>query len=429
MSAACAVDAVPDRVERHGPQGRPALSRHARVTVGTVYGCAMLQGKADRRFRPLVERFDAMFQRRSHGGGALAVYWRGHPVVDVWTGYADSRGKRPWERDTASMSFSTTKGVASTVVHRLVDRGLLSYDEPLATYWPAFGDEKKQHLTLRMLLSHQAGLHRVRGLVATADDLLDHETITEIIAAQEPGGPRRGGSGYHGFTFGWLVAGLVKQVTGHSLREAVEMELAKPLELDGFWIGAPTAEWDRVAELFPPLPKMFGIDRVAARAERYSRTRYLAEALMIDGWERLLFDDPDRRILDTEMPAANGVFTARSLAKMYAALATDGSVDGVQVLSPETLREAGRVQNRSRDYVLGLPMRWRLGYHQAFTIGRPARKAFGHFGYGGSGAWADPETGMSLAFVTNRLGSVTTPVGDVRLPRLNAAALSVVHSH
>ena len=385
----------------------------------------MTEGRADRRFRPLVQRFDSMFRRPSHGGAALAVYWHGEPVVDVWTGYADSRGRRPWERDTAAMSFSTTKGVASTVVHRLVDRGLLAYDEPLATYWPAFADDAKRDITLRMLLSHQAGLHRIRGLVSTADDLLDHARITELVAAQDRGGPRRGGSGYHGFTFGWLVAGLVEQVTGFGLREAVDVELAKPLELDGFWIGAPETEWDRVAELFPPMPKVIGSEKAAARAERFGATRYLAEALLVDGFEGLLFDDPDRRILGTEMPAANGVFTARALAKMYAALATDGTVDGVEVLSERTLHEAGRVQSRTRDYVLGLPMRWRLGYHQAFTAGRPAWKAFGHFGYGGSGAWADPETGMSVAFVTNRLGSVTTPVGDIRLPRLGAAALAV----
>jgi CubicO group peptidase (beta-lactamase class C family) len=386
----------------------------------------MVQGRADRRFRPLVQRFANTFRRPSHGGGALAVYWHGEPVVDVWTGFADSKGQRPWERDTAAMSFSTTKGVASTVVHRLVDRGVLAYDEPLATYWTAFSDDDKGHLTLRLLLSHQAGLHRIRGLVDTAEDLLDHGNVTDLVAAQAPHRPGRGGSGYHGFTFGWLLAGLVKQVTGKSLREAVDEELARPLGLDGFWIGAPVQERHRVAELFPPLPRMLGMDRFGARLEQSRYTRYLAEALLIDGWERLVFDDPDRRILDTEMPAANGVFTARALAKMYAALATDGSVEGVRVLSRETLREAGRVQNRSRDYVLGLPMRWRLGYHQAFTVGRPAWKAFGHFGYGGSGAWADPETGLSLAFVTNRLGSVTTPVGDVRLPRLGSAALAVV---
>ena len=387
----------------------------------------MTQGKADRRFRPLVERFDAMFRSPSNGGGALAVFWHGEPVVDVWTGYADSRGKRAWEQDTAAMSFSTTKGVVSTVVHRLVDRGVLAYDEPLATYWPAFDDDEKRHITLRMLLSHQAGLHRVRGLVPTADDLLDHLKVTELVASQSPHRPSRGGSGYHGFTFGWLVAGLVKQVTGMGLREAVEAEITKPLGLDGCWIGAPQDQWHRVAELFPPMNKRLASDKMAARVERFGMTRYLAEALIIDGWERMLFAE-DRRILETEMPAANGVFTARSLAKMYAALATDGSVGGVRLLSPETLQEIGRVQSRSRDYVLGLPMRWRLGYHQAFTIGRPAWRAFGHFGYGGSGGWADQESGLSLAFVTNRLGSFTTPVGDVRLPRLGSAALSVVRS-
>ncbi len=385
----------------------------------------MVSGKADRRFRPLISRFAGIFRRPSHGGGALAVYWNGEKVVDVWTGYADANGRKPWERDTAAMSFSTTKGVVSTVVHRLVDRGLLDYDEPLSTYWPAFAAADKEHVTLRLLMSHQAGLHRIRGLVPTADDLLDHESVADLVAAQAPGGPRRGGTGYHGFTFGWLLAGVVKQVTGTGLREAVATELAEPLDLDGFWIGAPPSEWHRVAELFPPPPKVLPLERMAALVEGNRRTRYLAEALLIDGWERLLFDDPDRRILATEMPAANGVFTARSLAKMYAALATDGTVDGVKVLSPDTLHEVGRVQNRSRDYVLGLPMRWRLGYHQAFTAGRPAWRAFGHFGYGGSGAWADQETRLSLAFVTNRLGSVTTPVGDVRLPRLGAAALAV----
>jgi CubicO group peptidase (beta-lactamase class C family) len=386
----------------------------------------VVQGKADRRFRPLIQRFANMFGRPSQGGGALAVYWRGHPVVDVWTGYADSKGQRAWEQDTAAMSFSTTKGVVSTVVHRLVDRGLLDYDEPLAAYWPAFDVADKRHITLRLLLTHQAGLHKIRGLLPTADEVLDHATVTELLSGQAPGGPRRGGSGYHGFTFGWLLAGLVKQVTGFGLREAVDVELAKPLDLDGFWIGAPAAERERVAQLFPPLPKLLGYDRIGGLAERSKFTRYFAESLLLDGFERLLFDDPDRRILDTEMPAANGVFTARALAKMYSALATDGTVDGVEVLSPATVHEAGRVQVRTRDYVLGLPMRWRLGYHQAFTTGLPAWKAFGHFGYGGSGAWADPETEMSVAFVTNRMGSVTTPVGDVRLPRLGAAALAVV---
>jgi CubicO group peptidase (beta-lactamase class C family) len=385
----------------------------------------MVQGHADRRFRPLVERFARIYRRPRHCGGALAVYWRGEPVVDVWVGYADDRGERPWQRETAAMSFSTTKGVASTVIHRLVDRGLLAYDEPLATWWPAFETEDKRHITLRSLMSHQAGLHRIRDVVPDAEHLLDHVGVADLVAAQAPRKPSRGGTGYHGLTYGWLLAGLVHRVTGQSLGEAVQRELAEPLGLDGCFIGTPDSEWHRVAELFPPMPEAFANERMAARIASNRRTRYLAEALLIDGWERMVFDHDDRRILATEMPAANGVFTARSLARIYSALATDGTVGGVEVLSRATLKEAGRVQNRGRDYVLGLPMRWRLGYHQAFTAGRPAPKAFGHYGYGGSGAWADPETGLSLAFVTNRLGSVTTPIGDVRLPRLTAAALAV----
>jgi CubicO group peptidase (beta-lactamase class C family) len=385
----------------------------------------MVKGHANRRFRPLVERFARIFRKPSHGGGALAVYWRGEPVVDVWAGYADDHGGREWQRETAAMSFSTTKGIASTVIHRLVDRELLSYDEPIATWWPAFDTDDKRHITLRLLMSHQAGLHRIRGVVPTAEDLLDHEGVADLVAAQAPSKPARGGTGYHGMTYGWLLAGLVQRVTGQGLGDAVQKELVAPLGLDGCFIGTPDREWPRVAELFPPMPERFGTERMAERIAGNRRTRYLAEALLIDGWERMVFDHEDRRILATEMPAANGVFTARSLARVYAALATDGTVDGVEVLTRATLNEAGRVQNRGRDYVLGLPMRWRLGYHQAFTAGRPAWKAFGHYGYGGSGAWADPETGLSLAFVTNRLGSVTTPVGDVRLPRLTAAALAV----
>ena len=387
----------------------------------------MIHGEADPRFRSLILRFAAMFRRRSQGGGALAVYLHGEPVVDVWAGSADTTGERPWERTTAAMSFSTTKGVVSTVVHRLVDRGVLAYDEPLATHWPAFEHPDRRHITLRLLLSHQAGLHRIRGLFPTAEDLLDHAAVTELLSTQSPDRPRRAGTGYHALTFGWLVAGLLQQVTGLGLRDLVQRELSDPLGLDGCWIGAPVDQRHRVAELFSATPNLLGA-AVAARVERNPSTRYMAEALLVDGFERLVFHDPDRRILDTQMPAANGVFTARALAKMYAALATDGTVDGVEVLSRSTLREAGRVQDRGRDYVLGLPMRWRLGYHQAFTLGRPAWKAFGHYGYGGSGAWADPESGMSLGFVTNRLGSITTPIGDVRLPRLTAAALGAVRS-
>jgi CubicO group peptidase (beta-lactamase class C family) len=148
-------------------------------------------------------------------------------------------------------------------------------------------------------------------------------------------------------------------------------------------------------------------------------TRAGYEALHIRGFHRL-FEGPEPPIWSTEMPAVNGYFSADGLARLYGALAGGGAEpNGPRLLSPEAVHALGRVQLRSNDAVLGLPMRWRLGYHQAFGAGRVAPWAFGHYGYGGSGGWADPMIGLSLGFVTNRIGSLTTPLGDLTLFRLN----------
>jgi CubicO group peptidase (beta-lactamase class C family) len=133
-----------------------------------------------------------------------------------------------------------------------------------------------------------------------------------------------------------------------------------------------------------------------------------------------------RAILGTVMPAVNGVFTARSLARIYGAYANGGAVEGRRLLKEDTVADAGRIQTRERDKVLFLNMRWRLGFHQAFTMRNRVPRGFGHFGFGGSGGWADPETGLSVAFVTNRLGNATTPVGDARLVRLGDLAVKIV---
>jgi CubicO group peptidase (beta-lactamase class C family) len=151
---------------------------------------------------------------------------------------------------------------------------------------------------------------------------------------------------------------------------------------------------------------------------RGRRTRAAIEALVVPGFHRL-FEGPEPPIWNTEMPAVNGAFSADALARMYGALANRGCDDGTRLLSPDATEALGRVQVRTPDAVLGVRMRWRLGYHQAFGTGRNATRAFGHYGYGGSGGWADPELGLSLGFVTNRIGSLTTPLGDLNLYRLS----------
>lgn len=370
------------------------------------------------QFRPVASEFFRLVGRGA-GGGALVVQLRGETVVSLCTGTADRRGTRPWTPDTLAISFSTTKGIASTVVHRLADRGLLDYDDPVAAHWREFAVGHKQRITIRELMTHRAGLYSVQAVADRAEDLLDHVAMEDRLAARSVAGPTPR-SAYHAITYGWLISGLLRRITGRGLRELIRSELAEPLGTDGLHLGAPAEKRERVAEPVGSALRHFGS---AARVlgplwMRASATRAAYEALHLSGFHRL-FEGREPAIWSAEMPAVNGTFTADGLARLYGVLANGGSDGDVRLLSPERTHELGRVQVRSPDAVLGLPMRWRLGYHQAFGTGRSAPRAFGHYGYGGSGGWADPALGLSVGFVTNRIGSVSTPLGDLTLFRLN----------
>lgn len=383
-----------------------------------------IDGYVHPAFADVAERFRRMYRRSGSGGGALAVRMRDETMIDVWAGYADRHGVVPWTADTMSMSFSTTKGVASTVMHRLADRGELDYDARVAYYWPAFGVAGKQDVTVRQLMSHQAGLHDITRVLDSVDDLLDHQLLEQRLAAASPDPAPGTRPGYHGFTYGWLLSGLARAITGTDMRDLVQDELAQPLKTDGLHIGVDDATAARVA---PLVFAGWGPVRVlGTQGHRLGWTRRLRGAFYVQDFDELL-EDPTGRMLLAQMPAVNGVFTARALATMYGALANGGTVDGIELLSRRTVHEAGRVVTRDRDYVLGLKMRWRLGYHQAFTGARSPRRAFGHFGFGGSGGWADPSSGVSLGFVTNRLGSATTPLADARLVRLGGMVVAAAN--
>jgi CubicO group peptidase (beta-lactamase class C family) len=377
------------------------------------------QGQVAPGFEPVARLFQRLVGRRS-GGGALAVKHRGEWLVDLWTGYADRYRHRPWTPDTLSISFSTTKGVASTVLHRLADRGELGYDEPVALYWPEFGVGGKERVTVRHLLTHRAGLSDVRAVAPVAEDLLDHIGLEHKLAGRAVIAPTER-SGYHAITYGWLVAGLARRITGRGLADLARTEVTEPLGIDALHIGVPDQAREFVAEPVGNALRQIGTtaDNTVRVWGRLKRGRATINALHVPGFHRL-FEGPSPPIWHTEMPAVNGVISARALAEMYEPLANRGvAADGRQFLSEETVETLGKVQVRGSDVVLGIPMRWRLGYHQAFGAGRDASKAFGHYGYGGSGGWADPSSGLSVGFVTNRIGSLTTPLGDLNLFRLN----------
>jgi CubicO group peptidase (beta-lactamase class C family) len=367
------------------------------------------------QFAPVAEAFRRLVAK-GPGGGALVVRRHGETVVDLVGGTSDRDGTRPWDRETMGISFSTTKGVASTVIHRLAERGLLGYDEPVAAYWPEFAAGGKDKLTVRELLTHRAGLSSIRAVAGRAEEILDHHAMEERLAARAvPHSPTLR-SAYHAVTYGWLVSGLARRVTGKGMGELVQGEIAAPLGLTGMHIGVPAGQERSVAAPVGSALRQLGtLSRLTTPVwSRAAYSKAAIEALLVPGFHRL-FEGRHPPILSAEMPAVNGVFTADALARMYGALANGGG----GLLKPETTHEIGRVQLRTADAVLGLRMRWRLGYHQGFGTGPRAPRAFGHYGYGGSGAWADPESGLSLGFVTNRIGSVTTPLGDLTLYRLS----------
>ncbi|HSP29043.1 MAG TPA: serine hydrolase domain-containing protein [Ilumatobacteraceae bacterium] len=386
-----------------------------------------MEGFVHPDFGAVTEKVRQLRSKESaRGGMAVAVYHHGELVVDAWTGARNAAGD-PWTRDTMSMSFSTTKGVVATIVHRLVDRGLLDYDEPVATYWPEFAAAGKSAITLRQLLDHQAALHDVRALASGTEDLLDWDRMTKLLAEAPPVWEVGTRSAYHALTYGYLVGEVIRRVTGLTVNENLQREVVEPLGIDGMYIGAPPAVRGNIAEqLVDPksLARLFKTTKFLSRFRRYEP---LYNALVVDD---IVDVATTERIHDSEIPAANGVFTARSLARMYAALATPDDFDGPPLVSAETMREATRIQTTGdgrtgtkvgRDAGVMINMRWRLGYHLVGTTKGVLPRAFGHFGFGGSGAWGDPDSGLAVAMILNQVGG--TPFGDTKMLRLGAAAV------
>ncbi|MEE3331591.1 MAG: serine hydrolase domain-containing protein [Myxococcota bacterium] len=342
------------------------------------------------------------------GGAAVSIYHRGEPVVDLWTGVRNDNGDA-WEEDTLSLSFSVTKSITATALHILVDRGLLDYDDRVAKYWPEFAQAGKKDITVRNLLCHQAGLYPVRQYTDSVDQLLDWEYMTDVLAGAEPEHEPGARHGYHGLTFGWLIGELVQRISGKPLGEFVASEISEPLELDGLYIGLPEHLHPRIASTLLPLnpPSIAKLRPTGKRIEAVLRTLRMpfsleafARAHLPHGIESFDWDAP--QVLSAAIPAANGVFTARSLAKLYAALGNGGEYNGVRLISEATLARATELQSTERDYVLfGTRMNWRLGYHQAFGTRGGIANSFGHLGANGACAWADPTQELAVGFTRN----------------------------
>ncbi|MDI3315272.1 MAG: serine hydrolase domain-containing protein [Mycobacterium sp.] len=359
---------------------------------------AGVAGAADPHFACVVRSFARLFPGRRLGGGALSVYLDGRPVVDVWTGWADRRGTVAWSADTGAMVFSVTKGLTSTVIHRLVDRGLLAYDAPVADYWPEFGANGKSAITIRDVMGHRAGLSQLGG-VSGAE--LMNARLMEARLAAAPAGRLLGKPAYHALTYGWLMSGLARAVTGKGMGELIRTELAAPLNSDGLHLGRPPATAPtQTAQIIIPQSVRANplVNFVAPKIAAFPFSAAFG-AMYFPGMKA--FVQGDIPMLDGEVPAANGVCTARALARLYGAIANHGRLDGFQFLSSELVAGLPGRPSLRPDYNLFLPLSWHMGYHAVPIPG--LLPGFGHAGLGGSIGWADPASGIGFGFVHNRL--------------------------
>ena len=397
----------------------------------------MINGYVHPDFVDVVNVLRRQLPKKSPGGAAICIYHKGKKVVDVWGGTKNWAGDA-WEEDTLAVSFSTTKGVTSTLLHILINRGLADYDDPIAKYWPEFAQNGKENITIRSAMSHQAGLYAVTDQLNTSSDMLNWDQALKGMEEATPIHTPDTEHGYHGFNYGYLVGGLIEKISGKSFQQVLKDELVDPLQLDGAYIGLPESEFPRRANLIEKKRRsdefylegfMKVIEKPITRLvlkiiSLFTQTanNFIRTFIFPFSDDKFCWNSPE--LMSAVLPAANGHFTARSLAKMYAALSLGGTLDGVQILRPEIVHKMSRVQNRKMDNVLGIPMHWRLGYHRVFTMGVPLRNGFGHFGFGGSGAWCDPERELSCAMTVNT--GVGTPMGDTRMPVITSAVIRCV---
>jgi CubicO group peptidase (beta-lactamase class C family) len=365
-----------------------------------------VQGTVAPGFEPVRQAFEKQVQDGEHVGGAVSVYAGGQSVVDLWGGIADEANGKPWERETMALSYSTTKGLTATCVHILADRGALSYDDKVAKYWPQFGQHGKQDITVYHVLTHQAGIPQIPDEV-TPEDVLNWDRMIEVIESLEPAWPPGTDSGYHAMNFGWLCGELIRRVDGREIKRFLQDEICKPLGLHGMHIGAPADAEPMIATLVNRM------DTSPEARRAWEQAAGDSSLTMRSLGPRGGLDLSTPAAHQAQVPAVNGVMTARDLARMYACLANYGELDGVRLLSEDTVRTMSKQQTHKPDRVIILPIGWAMGY---MTGGPgwpqgPRITSFGHPGFGGSTGFADPEIGMSFGMVTNTLTAGLTGAG------------------
>jgi CubicO group peptidase (beta-lactamase class C family) len=363
-----------------------------------------VQGRVAKGFERVRDAFAANFGRAddyAELGAALAVYRAGQPVVDLWAGHRDAARSRPWQRDTLVNVYSTTKGIVATAVALLVEQGKLRYEDPVVKHWPEFGQAGKDKATVAQLLSHQAGLPGFAE-PTTVEDLYDWQRCCDALARQPPMWTPGERTSYHAMTWGYLVGEVIRRVAGESVGALVAGRIAAPMAAD-VHVGLPRALDARVASMLRPRnpPDMGGVQLPPEAIAALVNPQLDGEVCNAPAWRA------------AEIPAANGHASADGIARVYAALANGGVLDGRRLLERETITRMTQAQMGRTDALLGFTDNWAMGlcFNQMNMLG-PSPRTFGHGGWGGSIGAANLEAQVGIGYVCNQMGAQL--VGDPR---------------
>jgi CubicO group peptidase (beta-lactamase class C family) len=360
---------------------------------------ADIDGTCDARFDGVQTALSKSLDSGADLGASVAVYLHGEPVVDIWGGYVDETKSAPWERDTITNVWSTTKTMTFVCALILADRKLLDFHTPVAHYWPEFAAAGKEAIEVRHLMGHTAGLSGWEEPLQ-GPQLADWELCTSLLAAQAPWWEPGSASGYHALTQGYLIGEVVRRVTGDSIGTWFANEVAKPLGAD-FFIGLPESEDARVSNVIPPPPMNVEGMQVTEITMKTFMNPPLDATMAHEAWWRR-----------AEIPAANGQGNARSVAAVQSVIAGRGQSAGTRLLSAAGTDPIFEEQANGVDLAIGLPTRFGMGYGlagEAMDIG-PRACYWG--GYGGSLIVVDQDKDVAVAYVMNRMESGV--VGDER---------------
>ncbi|KAL6739678.1 hypothetical protein Aduo_013106 [Ancylostoma duodenale] len=366
------------------------------------------EGDVDSKFEGVRQAFQQNFIDGWEAEGAsVAVFVKGKKVVDVWGGYADIQAARTWKKDTMTVVFSTTKAVAAVCVALLADRGRLKYDDLVSKHWPGFAKNGKENITIEWVMSHMAGLHYFDTPI-TEEMALNHDLMRKVIEDEAPKVVPGRSSGYHAFTYGWLVDQIVrhtdekKRGIGQFLRE----EITQPNGID-FHIGLSPSEEYRVARV--SLPQLSGLlgeiwhdKRIAQQVYNFwtsDKNSPMVRAISNPSWLNVVtqctVNNPDQHFM--EQAGALGIGNARSLAAIFNLF-----VNG-RIVSEKTLSLLKKPVNNETDFVLRMHAVKGHGFFYAPLVGDESEVMIGHTGHGCQQVIFDLKNKVVIAYVTNGL--------------------------